>query len=133
MKVLKGSLVETLYEWPDDVEENSPVVVIDDDSKTTDKAKDDHDYHPHSLAIKKVTTLKLGQVAYMSDKLGLHKMSNPNSNEVAVSLHLYTPPYASKFGCQTFDESTGKSTKVSMTTLYSNKGVILDQQKACSC
>lgn len=106
MKILKGSLVESLYDWPADYAE-------------------DVEYSHHSLKVKKTTRLNTGDVAYMSDTLGLHRMTNPDSEDVAVSLHLYTPPYAAKFGCHTFEELTGKCTKVKMSSLYSDKGVIL--------
>jgi cysteine dioxygenase len=36
-----------------------------------------------------------GQVSYMSDDLGLHKVENPCSHTGAVTLHLYTPPFRS--------------------------------------
>ncbi len=36
-----------------------------------------------------------GQVSYMSDDLGLHKIANPNKDMPAVTLHLYTPPFGS--------------------------------------
>lgn len=36
-----------------------------------------------------------GQVSYMADDLGLHKISNSNKETGAVSLHLYSPPFAS--------------------------------------
>lgn len=113
MKILKGSLVETLYDWPEDY-------------------KHDEEYSHHTLSVKKDTELRTGDVAYMSDKLGLHRMTNPNPDDVAVSLHLYTPPYAAKFGCHVFDEATGESTLVSMTSLYSDKGVILGGP-GCTC
>jgi cysteine dioxygenase len=34
-----------------------------------------------------------GQVGWMSDDLGLHKIGNPNKDSGSVSLHLYTPPF----------------------------------------
>jgi len=67
MKVLKGRLKETLYDWPDKVELNKGL-----DS-------------PPKIKQEKVYTED--QVTYMSDKLGLHKVSNPDPTEVAVSLH----------------------------------------------
>lgn len=107
VKVLKGQLVETLYDWPEDTNSNN---------------------EEEKLHIKKVSTYNEGGVSYMSDQIGLHKMSNPNPNDVAVSLHLYTPPYAAKFGCHIFDERSGKSHKVDLSTLYSDKGVILHRK-----
>lgn len=117
MKILKGTLVETRYEWPENFIEQQ------------------NHYCPLSPAMKvsKSTELKTGDVAYMADTLGLHRVSNPDPNEVAVSLHLYTPPYAAKFGCHTFDESTGKKTHVPMCSLYSDKGVVLSGELANTC
>lgn len=34
-----------------------------------------------------------GQVSYMHDSIGLHKIGNPSHDHGAVTLHLYTPPY----------------------------------------
>jgi hypothetical protein len=65
MKILKGSLVETRYAWPTD--ENHPLETI------STKA-----YHKN-------------EVTYMSDKLGLHRISNPDPDNYAVSLHCKSP------------------------------------------
>lgn len=35
-----------------------------------------------------------GDVAYMDDFVGLHKIGNPSKDVGAVTLHLYTPPYS---------------------------------------
>lgn len=119
MKILKGKLVETRYDWPERVDGDE---------------HPDH-YTPLSpcLKVSKTTELSTGDVAYMADTLGLHRMSNPDPNELAVSLHLYTPPYAAKFGCHTFDELTGESTHVKMSSLYSDKGIVLSEQVADTC
>jgi cysteine dioxygenase len=70
VKVLKGSIRETLYNWPG---------------------------HPdEELKVKRVRDYGVDQVSYMSDKIGLHRMENIDPTNVAVSLHLYTPPYAAK-------------------------------------
>lgn len=59
MKVLHGSLVETRYSSPSS---------------------------SRSLEVLKETKYKENEVTYMSDELGLHKISNPGET-VAVSLH----------------------------------------------
>lgn len=61
MKVLKGSLKETRFEFPNDEDERPRII------KETTYAKD--------------------MVTYMSDDLGLHKISNPDPENIAVSLH----------------------------------------------
>lgn len=61
MKVLKGSLKETRYNFPKN--NATPPEVI------------------------KETLYSSNQVTYMADELGLHKISNPDPENVAVSLH----------------------------------------------
>ncbi|KAL8656642.1 MAG: hypothetical protein Q9226_002598 [Calogaya cf. arnoldii] len=97
MKILKGTLTETRYEWPQSLGE--PM-------KTTSQ-----------------TNLERDQVVYMADNLGLHKISNPDSVEYAVSLHLYTPPNAAIEGCNVFDPETGVSTHVDSYSYYSEFGI----------
>ncbi|ODQ63747.1 cysteine dioxygenase type I [Nadsonia fulvescens var. elongata DSM 6958] len=106
MKVLQGELVEELYEWPE--------------------GTNGHDVASLPLHMKKQTNLPLDQVAYISDKIGLHRIRNPSPDKIAVSLHLYTPPWAAKFGCRIFDDRTGKSSKADMSRLYSYRGKLLN-------
>lgn len=61
MKVLKGTLKETRFNFPGTA---SP-----------------------AMEVIKDTNYEAGQVTYMSDELGLHKISNPDEGNVAVSLH----------------------------------------------
>ncbi|KAJ2394464.1 hypothetical protein GGI23_004676 [Coemansia sp. RSA 2559] len=79
MKLLAGELNEDLYAWPT--------------TATTG-----------SLRLKRTAPLKTNSVAYMSDKLGLHRIANPSRGTKAVSLHLYSPPYDM---CKVFNEETG--------------------------
>ncbi|KAI8941116.1 Cysteine dioxygenase [Plenodomus lindquistii] len=101
MKILKGSLQETRYDWPT-VSQNN------------------HEDRPLDVISEK--TYQKDQVTYMSDKLGLHKITNPHPNEYAVSLHLYTPPNAAIYGCNTFDEQTGTPKRVNKCTFFSEYG-----------
>ncbi|KAI9791666.1 MAG: Cysteine dioxygenase [Piccolia ochrophora] len=103
MKILKGSLKETLYDWPDRC-------LLDRGA-------------PSPLAVKKETTYRENEVTYMSDQLGLHKISNADPEGVSVSLHLYTPPNAARCGCDIFNEATGNSSHVSQYNFYSDSGV----------
>jgi cysteine dioxygenase len=61
MKILKGSLRETRYNYPE-----AP------------------DMAPKAV---KETTYMENEITYMSDELGLHKISNPDPYSLAVSLH----------------------------------------------
>ncbi|KAE8451863.1 Cysteine dioxygenase [Mollisiaceae sp. DMI_Dod_QoI] len=96
MKVLKGSLKETRFNFPRN--NATPLEVI------------------------KETLYHSNQVTYMADELGLHKISNPDPENVAVSLHLYTPPNAAKDGCYIYNEITGKRTHVTQSNFYSAHG-----------
>jgi hypothetical protein len=37
-------------------------------------------------------TFGQGQIAYITDTMGYHKIGNPTIDQPAVSLHLYAPP-----------------------------------------
>ncbi|KAJ9212015.1 hypothetical protein DTO166G4_6418 [Paecilomyces variotii] len=102
MKVLKGTLQETLYAWPEE-----------------DKVKEGQSSPLH---ITKQTKYGENQVTYMSDKLGLHKISNPDPSNFAISLHLYTPPNAATYGFSLFDEKTGKAKHIKQCDFYSRHG-----------
>jgi cysteine dioxygenase len=64
MKVLAGELVETVYENPDqEAPKTSPLVV---------KSENRH---------------QTNDVTYISDDIGLHRVHNPSTDQIAVSLH----------------------------------------------
>jgi len=90
MKVLKGSLRETLYCWPCDSSKEGT------GSKLVTSLACSSAEHTCSGAvqqapcIKRSTVYRQDQVTYMSDRLGLHRVENPSSQDIAVSLHLYT-------------------------------------------
>ncbi|CAG8888188.1 unnamed protein product [Penicillium egyptiacum] len=106
MKILKGKLQEDLYSWPDQEQ-------IENGQSS-----------PPQLT--KQTTYGENQVTYMSDKLGLHRISNPDQDNFAISLHLYTPPNAAIHGFCTYDERTGKARHIKQTNYYSFRGQRLD-------
>lgn len=60
-----------------------------------------------------------GTVAYafndnnkFTDNIGLHRVENSSITDVAVSLHLYCPPFDK---CSVFDKATGKKTQCKVT------------------
>ena len=61
MKILKGTLKETRFDFPRN-NATAPQVI-------------------------KEIVYQQGEVTYMADELGLHKISNPDEGEIAVSLH----------------------------------------------
>lgn len=101
MKILRGSLTETRYDFPTDTQ-------------------------PQEMKVKSRTVHDENAVAYMADELGLHRVSNEGS-DFAVSLHLYTPPNVAKGGCWIFNEKTGKRSHVPKCGYYSAYGRLLKE------
>lgn len=64
MKVLAGELMETVYHTPESQADRSG-----------------------PLKLKSETVHTMDAVTYISDGIGLHRVHNPNPNQVAVSLH----------------------------------------------
>jgi cysteine dioxygenase len=68
MKVLQGRLRETLYEWPENHARSCPK-------------------HEQPLNVQRERVYGENEVTCMADSLGLHRISNPDPEHVAVSLH----------------------------------------------
>ncbi|KAI8335334.1 RmlC-like cupin domain-containing protein [Chlamydoabsidia padenii] len=119
MKVLDGNLQETLYEYPSKLIEDKAISNVDITADTSEEAQDLLMSSDNPLHVTKSTILHPNQVAYIHDKIGLHRIANPSGVQGAVSLHLYTPPYKS---CKTFEETTGKARSASQCSFYSIKG-----------
>jgi len=102
MKVLAGELAEIRYAWPqkNDCVEDRPLEVIQQN------------------------THGLNDVAYMHDKIGLHKVATPAKAQCAVSLHLYAPPYDF---CRTFCDKSGMSKQAKNCPFYSVKGRVCNK------
>ncbi|KAL2173808.1 voltage-gated chloride channel-like protein [Thermothelomyces heterothallicus CBS 202.75] len=96
MKILRGNLTETRYEFPKGDEEK-PMRVISE------------------------RVHKENEVAYMADELGVHRVTNQGS-DFAVSLHLYTPPNVARGGCHIFDPETGRKSHIKNCGYYSTYG-----------
>ena len=107
MKVLKGQLTESLYDVPD--------------------------HEGDAMTPRQVSVLHRDEVGYISDKIGLHRISNESPSEFAVSLHLYTPPYAALYGCLMYETATSKKHHVNMSRYYSWQGTVLNQKGASTC
>ncbi|KFA78880.1 hypothetical protein S40288_05311, partial [Stachybotrys chartarum IBT 40288] len=101
MKILKGSLTETRFAFPEGSNER-PMEMISEKTMTENS------------------------VAYMADELGLHRVMNKGS-DFAVSLHLYTPPNVAKKGCFIFDQKTGKRSHVPGCAYFSTYGRLLKE------
>jgi len=81
MKIIKGSLQETVYHTP---EPTGPIA-----NSFTHSNGNSVEEAP--MQVKKQTTYGEDEVAYISDQIGLHYISNPDPNDVAVSLHCMLP------------------------------------------
>jgi cysteine dioxygenase len=97
MKVLKGTLQETLYGWPCQRADNPATCAHAEQQLQSDCPSPEHTcsagsapLQPAALQIHRDIAYGEDQVTYMSDKLGLHRIANPSETEFAVSLHLYT-------------------------------------------
>lgn len=123
MKILKGSLKETIYGWPCQDLNNPSQCATASTSSTEHTCSLNKAHTSAELQINKETIYPQEGVTYMSDRLGLHRISNPSDSELAVSLHLYTPPNAARHGCHIFDQQTGKKTHVSQCHFFSEFGV----------
>ncbi|KAJ3407164.1 Cysteine dioxygenase [Chytridiales sp. JEL 0842] len=91
LKVLDGELVETMYAWPEDA---------DHPEETLTPCSPSYE----GMQVTQKSLFFRDQVTYMHDKIGLHRVSNPQLTKKAVSLHLYCPPFDT---CKTFCEETG--------------------------
>ncbi|KAK3390369.1 RmlC-like cupin domain-containing protein [Podospora didyma] len=96
MKVLRGSLTETRYSFPEGGNDEPMKVVSEKNYREN-------------------------EVAYMADELGVHRVWN-NGSDFAVSLHLYTPPNVAKGGCHIFNPDTGKKSHVKTCGMFSAYG-----------
>ncbi|ORY00569.1 cysteine dioxygenase type I, partial [Basidiobolus meristosporus CBS 931.73] len=104
MKILDGELTESQYHWPENFDESK-------------LHGDSHNSKPMSLLQKSV--YERDEVTYISDKIGLHRVSNDSPVKKAISLHLYTPPIKS---CNTFCEDTSVARKSGNCVFHSIHG-----------
>jgi len=95
MKLMHGKLQEDLYPCDEHVKEGEPMVPC----QTCEAVE--------------------GDVCYISDEVGLHRVSNPSHTEGAVSLHLYSPPF--QF-CKSYCDRQGIARKSGAMTFHSEYG-----------
>lgn len=112
VKVLKGTVRETLYDVPHGNKPHGPTCSCVGDCIMVPREL--HDVHTDD-------------VAYILDDIGLHRMYNPDPDNICVTLHLYTPPYATVFGCLYYEDRNGRQHHVDMSKYYLWRGVILNE------
>ena len=82
LQVLQGEVQECRYEYPTE----------EDDTKSLKCIADER--------------FQQGQVAFINDSIGLHKVGNPCPSVPAVTLHLYHPPFQD---CKVWDSTANSS------------------------
>ncbi|EIF49519.1 cysteine dioxygenase [Brettanomyces bruxellensis AWRI1499] len=108
MKILDGSLQEELFDNPRIKGQGNEVVC--------------YDKHP----------MNKNQSRYINDLIGVHRVTNVGTVP-AVSLHLYTPPYAKLYGCNIYTQDDGHSSHVDMSRLYSWQGKVINNKSYSTC
>jgi len=69
----------------------------------------------NGLDLYKTTTLTAEDAAYIDDSWGYHKFGNARTDSIAVSLHIYSPPYSQ---CHVLEEATGAKEMVTIGKSY---------------
>ncbi len=99
MKVLDGSLTETLYSPPAEVHEGE------------------------TMTVRRELTFPTDGVIYISDKIGMHRVANESHTRPGVSLHIYSPPYSE---CHCYDDRSGRARSSGLISFFSRNGVVQD-------
>lgn len=136
---------ETLFSWPEKGQApNAPLQITKETVYGENQVtymSDKVSFYPSSLSEYVKEWFILIILAY---QLGLHRISNMDPNNVAISLHresslvtlldhshlnkcelmvsVYTPPNAANYGFSIFDEKTGKSSHIKQCDFYSRGG-----------
>lgn len=106
MRVLEGSLTETLY-------------AINDTGSSTE-SDSSISAAENEYVKKRERKLDLNQTAYIHDTIGWHRITNASASKPAVSLHLYAPPIEH---CKTYCEVEGRVRAQASCPYYSINGI----------
>jgi cysteine dioxygenase len=112
-KVLQGTVQECRYKYNDNV---------DDEQHTVDETSDPTN---NPLICYQDCTYQQGDVAFMDNTLGLHKVGNPSHDQPAVTLHLYAPPFPR---CRVFSANDARVHHTATVTFYSKYGVVVNNK-----
>ncbi|XP_052130861.1 cysteine dioxygenase type 1 [Frankliniella occidentalis] len=115
MKMLQGTLSEVRFSWPDSQLDSRP------DQQLQEEEADEEGRPLEEISR---TDLRLNDVCYINDSMGLHRVENPSHSDPAVSLHLYSPPFNS---CSVFNQRTGKRTNCNVT-FWSKRGKKINKE-----
>jgi len=113
MKVVDGSVEESLYEWPQDNDSNNMQFNNDSDNDKNMKLKQPKKIHSDGTL-------------YINDSIGLHRIANPSLTKKAVTLHIYSPPISE---CHRFDEKTGHKYASGKCTFFSKSEIDINGEQ----
>jgi len=109
MKVLKGRLNEIKYNWPEERCESELISTLA--PKCIGDYQNEDGVCEKELEEISRSEMNTNEVFYINDNIGLHRVENASNTDVAVSLHLYCPPFDS---CSIFNK-VGKRTQCKVT------------------
>ena len=109
MKILSGSLKETLFHWPEEGQCGSMT------QRGSTTYNTDAVTYINGVCVCTHCPAHCTDSCPPTDSIGLHCIENPSHTDTAVSLHIYCPPITC---CKCFDQRTGKakSCQVCFTT-----------------
>ena len=113
--MLQGTLNEVRFRWPEESQEHPG-------HQDHQDADDEEAGRPLEEISR--TDLRINDVCYINDSMGLHRVENPSHSDPAVSLHLYCPPFNT---CSVFNQRTGKRSKCSVT-FWSKRGKRINKE-----
>ena len=93
-----------------------------------------YEVHPETDEIRKsqVKFFNEGQVSYMHDSIGLHKIGNPCKDTGSVTLHLYTPPFKScRVWCENGPFSSAKEVKSGYFSVLGHPAPKFEGDQSC--
>lgn len=134
MKVLKGGLSEIKYSWPQEQSEPALISTLEPKCADISNYQNESDEYEQQLQEISRSTMNTNDVCYINgnlrkndcdaqlgikirfiaDNIGLHRVENSSNSDVAVSLHLYCPPFDS---CNIFNKA-GKKTSAKVIKVF---------------
>jgi cysteine dioxygenase len=80
-----------------------------------------------NLSLTKTRFFNEGQISYINDSIGYHKIGNPFRDSGSVSLHLYTPPFHScKVWVEGMDGGTWEDAKMGLFSVMGHRSPHLE-------
>jgi len=110
MKILKGGLSEIKFSWPREYSESALISNLEPKCADIGAYQNENDEEEQLQEIGR-STMNTNDVCYINDNIGLHRVENSSNTDVAVSLHLYCPPFDT---CNVFNKA-GKKTPAKVT------------------